>query len=81
MAGRGRTSSQKRRKEQNRLEKRQVKAERKQKLKTDKEAGIETQDDELLLGPFPIEFDPDLDRGLTPELQAELNVVNRSSHD
>ena len=67
MAGRGRTSSQKRRKEQNRLEKRQTKAERKA-TKPEKEE----QDDLVVLqGPVPIEYDPNLDRGLTPDLVAE----------
>ncbi len=77
MAGRGRTSSQKRRKEQNRLEKRQMKAERKEKLKTT-EGGEPEMEDVPLTGPIPLEFDPDLDRGLTPDLEAELDVANRT---
>jgi hypothetical protein len=45
MAGRGRTSFQKRQKEQLRLERRQQKAARKQERKTNKDTGIETPDD------------------------------------
>lgn len=77
MAGRGRTSSQKRRKEQNRLEKRQMKAERKEKNKSAGSAEPEL-DDVPLSGPLPLEFDPDLDRGLTPDLEAELDVAHRT---
>jgi hypothetical protein len=68
MAGRGRTSSQKRRKEQNRLEKRQTKAERKA---NSKDKGSEQDDLVVLQGPVPIEYDPDLDRGLTPDLVSD----------
>lgn len=58
-----------------------MKAERKEKQKTDPALGAEAPDleDVPLSGPVPIEFDPDLDRGLTPELEAELNVANRTA--
>ncbi len=77
MAGRGRTSSQKRRKEQNRLEKRQTKAERKANSKTDK--GSEQDDLVVLQGPVPIEYDPNLDRGLTPDLVPDAEEPEHAS--
>ncbi len=78
MAGRGRTSSQKRRKEQNRLEKRQTKAERKATSKTDK--GPEEDDLVVLQGPIPIEYDPNLDRGLTPDLVPDVEEPEHAPH-
>ncbi|MGI8746180.1 MAG: hypothetical protein ACR2NN_27090 [Bryobacteraceae bacterium] len=58
-----------------------MKAERKEKLKADQAAGVEEPDmeDVPLSGPIPLEFDPDLDRGLTPDLEAELDVANRTA--
>jgi hypothetical protein len=50
MAGRGRTSYQKRQKEQLRLERRQAKAARKQERKLQKQAGLDSDIDE---NPYP----------------------------
>jgi hypothetical protein len=59
MAGRGRSSSQKRHKEQVRLERRQEKAARKQARQTNKEEDP-TETMEPLDGPLPLDFFEDL---------------------
>jgi hypothetical protein len=68
MAGRGRSTFQKRKKEQTRLERRQQKAARRIERKAEKDNPLaETEPEVLELGPFPSEADLDLPTDTSPE--------------
>ncbi len=68
MAGRGRTSYQKRQREQLRLERRQAKAARKQERKLQKEAGLDTSDIEENPYLDDMDIDDDDDSGLGSDM-------------